>query len=121
MLIKNRNARQFFRLVQNSLKNNWDSKSLADLPGLPANLHESNVSLHEPPPVFVSSLDDASFREMASFFLPCGEGDTPAQTPTRKRASKQPRRSSRFTDNNTSETSVVDDDFLHIDKKPKGE
>ena len=40
--------------------------------------------------------EDASFRELLSFLpSPC------------------------FTNNNTSETPVVDDDFLHVDKKPK--
>ena len=42
--------------------------------------------------------DDVSFYKLLSFLL-----------------------SPSFTDNNTSETPDVDDDFLHIDKKPKRE
>ena len=94
-----------------------DYKLSVDLLGPPAIPRESNVSSHLAEHSLLLS-DDASFREMLSVFLPCGDDVTPDAS-TCKRASKQPRRSPRFTDNNTSKTLDVDDDFQHIDKKLK--
>ena len=89
-----------------------DSKSPANFVGFPANLRKSKVSSHKTPPVFSpdgDDDDDVSNREKPS--VPSRDDDdvTPAKTLSFER----------LTDNNTSETPDVDDDFLHIDKKLK--
>lgn len=77
-----------------------DTKQQADFLGFPTNLGEKDVSFRKIlSAVSLGGDDNASPREFL-FVLP----NAP---------------SPRFTDNNTSETPDVDDDFLHIDKKPK--
>ena len=110
-----------------------NSKLPADLSGLPANLSEKNFSFHEALSASCPGGDadnddadnDASFRELLSFFRDDDDA-SPRDNGKRPRDDEDASfheplsylPSPRTTDNNTSETPVVDDDFLHVDKKP---
>ena len=74
-----------------------------------AQAFDSKLLANSASPPTTPRKNDVSSHKTLSVFSPQGDGVTPAKTLSRKR----------FTDNNLSKTSELNDDFQHLDKKLK--